>query len=494
MIFSAPFLRAAPQSGAPRSMRAMLLGFATCMALPALPVAAAPAHHAQRAHPGHGSVAPAAIPPEDAILGTINGQVLTERDVDNRGKLFALSTGLNISPDLMQRLRPQIIRQLVDERIKTQEILKRHINVEPQQIAQAINNIEARNGMPKNALRDRLAQDGVSLTTLIDQIRVQIGWMQVLREEISGRGRITAREISQREEALRAEEGRAQYNVSEIFIPVADPRHAETELEFTRTIITQLRNGAPFPIVAAQFSQAQTALDGGTMGWVQEDSLDPPVVDIVRQMPIGAISNPVKVAGGYVIVTVNGKRTIGHQNVTMVTVRQAFFPFTSPLNPQNPTDQQKLALQKATSAAQSVHGCDAMEALNRSLGEKHPSDPGGQLVLERLNPQMRQVLSDLPTGQSSRPLVSTDGIALLAVCSKGQKNIAQQSPSEIADSLMNERVEQASRQLERDLERRSVIEMRKDDKADTARHDDAPATEDDTPAPKPHGKKASGQG
>ncbi len=494
MIFSAPFLRAVPHTGTPRSMRAMLLGFATCLALPALSAQAAPAHHAQRAHPGHGSVSPAAIPPEDAILGTINGQVLTERDVDNRGKLFALSTGLNISPDLMQRLRPQIIRQLVDERIKTQEILKRHINVEPQQIAQAINNIEARNGMPKNALRDRLAQDGVSLTTLIDQIRVQIGWMQVLREEISGRGRITAREITQREEALRAEEGRAQYNVSEIFIPVADPRHSETELEFTKTIITQLRNGAPFPIVAAQFSQAQTALDGGTMGWVQEDSLDPPVVEIVRQMPIGAISNPVKVAGGYVIVTVNGKRTIGHQNVTMVTVRQAFFPFSSPLNPQQPTDQQKLTLQKATSAAQSVHGCDAMEALNRSIGEKHPSDPGGQLVLERLNPQMRQVLSDLPVGQSSRPLVSSDGIALLAVCSKGQKNIAQQSPSEIADSLMNERVEQASRQLERDLERRSVIEMRKDDKAATAKKDDTPAVEDDTAPAKPHGKKASGQG
>lgn len=433
-------------------------------------------HGHKKAHPGQGTTTGPATPPEDAILGTINGQVLTERDVDNRGKLFALSTGLHISPDLMARLRPQIVRQLVDERIKTQEILKRHINVEPQQIANAINNIESRNGMPKNALRDRLAQDGVSLTTLIDQIRVQIGWMQVLREEIAGRGRITSREIAQREEALRAEEGRPQYNVSEIFIPVADPRHSENELDFTKTIITQLRNGAPFPIVAAQFSQAQTALDGGTMGWVQEDSLDPPVVDIVRQMPVGAISNPVRVAGGYVIVTVNGKRTIGHQNVTMITLRQAFFPFSSPLNPQNPTDQQKLTLQKATAAAQSTHGCEAMEALNRSLGEKHPSDPGGQLVLERLNPQMRQVLSALPVGKASRPLVSADGIALLAVCAKTQKNIAQQSPSEIADSLMNERVEQASRQLERDLERRSVIEMRQKEKeAEKAAERDAEA-------------------
>ncbi|WP_029603894.1 peptidylprolyl isomerase [Kozakia baliensis] len=407
---------------------------------------------------------PPVTPPEDEILAIINGQVLTERDVDNRGRLFALSTGLSISPGLMQRLRPQIIHQLIDERIKTQEILKRHINIEPEQIAQAIGGIESRNGMQKNALRNRLAQDGVSLTTLIDQIRVQLGWMQVLREEIGGRGRITARQIAQREEALRSEEGRPQYNISEIFIPVADPRHSESELEFTKTIITQLRNGAPFPIVAAQFSQSQTALDGGAMGWVQEDSLDPQVVDIVRQMPEGAISNPIKVAGGYVIVTTNGKRTIGHQLATVMTLRQAFFPFSAPLNPQVPTDQQKLALQHAAQAAQATHGCAAMEALNHSLGEKHPSDPGA-LVLERINPQMRSVLSTLPPGQSSHPLVSTDGIALLMVCSKEQKNIAQQSPSEIADALMNERVEQASRQMERDLQRRSVIEMRNTTKA-----------------------------
>ena len=106
MTLTAPFLRAAPQSGAARPLRAILMGFATCLVLPALTAEAATPHHATHARPGHGSVAPAANPPEDAILGTINGQVLTERDVDNRGKLFALSTGLNISADLMQRLRP----------------------------------------------------------------------------------------------------------------------------------------------------------------------------------------------------------------------------------------------------------------------------------------------------------------------------------------------------------------------------------------------------
>ncbi|EHH67194.1 peptidylprolyl isomerase [Gluconobacter morbifer] len=402
---------------------------------------------------------PVRPPPEDQILAVINGQVLTQRDVDNRAKLFVLSTGLPVSSEIMGRMRGQIINQMIDERLKTQEILRRHINVEPEQIAAAISNIEQRNGMPKNALRNRLASDGVSLTTLIDQIRVQIGWMQVLREQLGAEGRITATQIAQREEALQAEQGRPQYMMSEIFVPVPDPRHDESELAFTKTIINELREGAPFPIVAAQFSQAQSALDGGSMGWMQEDNLDPQVVSIVRQMPIGAISNPIQVAGGFVIATVQAKRVVGKQLGTLLDLRQVFFPFDTPLNPQNPTDQQKLALQKATHAIQTVHSCPEMEELNKSLGEKRPSNPGAQ-IMERLMPQMRAILEPLPLNHVSRPLVSTDGIALLMICNRQQKNLAQQSPSEIADQLMNEHVEQASRQLQRDLHRRAVIDMR----------------------------------
>lgn len=396
---------------------------------------------------------------QDTIIAIINSVPLTRRDVDNRERLFVLSTGLPLSQDVLDRMRPQIMRQLIDERLRTQEILSRHINISPEQIAAAIEGIERRNGMEPHALRNKLAQDGVSLTTLIDQIRVQIGWMQVLRQELGAKSRMTSQEISQRQEALRRQEGRAEYLISEIFVPVADPRHSESELKFTETIIQELRNGAPFPIVAAQFSQAQSALDGGSMGWTQEDSLDPEVVAIVKQMPEGAISNPIKVAGGYVIATVSGKRIIGHQPGTLLDARQAFLPFSTPLNPQAPTDQQRQTLEKAVHLTQTVRSCDELAAANKQLGEVRPSNPG-ELQLERLNPQMQQILSGLPIGKPTRPLVSAEGIDILMVCGKKTKNFADRTPSEIADQLLNERVEQTAQQLDRDLHRKAVIEYR----------------------------------
>ncbi len=107
----------------------------------------------------------------------------------------------------------------------------------------------------------------------------------------------------------------------------------------------QLRAGAPFAVVAAQFSQSQTALEGGDLGWVRGNQMDPQVATVVTQMPDGAISNPILVPGGVSIVTLRGKRVIGNDMQTVLSVRQAFLPFTVPLNPAAPSDQQKKQLQ-----------------------------------------------------------------------------------------------------------------------------------------------------
>ena len=403
--------------------------------------------------------APAAGQSQDEIVVVVNGQPITHRDVEDRGRLFALSTGLPISGDVLNRLRPQITRQLIDERLRMQEIQQRHINVPTEQIAKSIDGIESRNNMPKNALHDRLGQDGVSLTTLIDQIRVQLAWSSVLREQLGDRAHVTAAYIRQRQDSLKRTSGEPEYQLSEIFVPVEDPKNNGDALRFANTVIQQLHEGAPFPIVAAQFSQSQTALDGGSLGWVQADTLDPQVASIAGRMPVGAISDPIRVAGGYEIVTLAGRRQVGRQMTTVVDLRQAFVSFDQPLNPQAPTPQQQAALARALALSKSAHSCDEIAAANKGFGEKRPSDPG-TVQLDRLNPQMAHVLEPLAVNQPSHPLVSGDGIDVIMVCSRSEKNLADLDTEQIADQLLSDRVEMVSRQLNRDLHRRAVIDMR----------------------------------
>ena len=397
--------------------------------------------------------------PSEGIVAIVNGDVISQADVEARARLFALSTGMPVSPEVLSRLRPQVTRQLVDERLRLQEQQRRKIVISDKQIATAISEIESRSGMPNGALRAQLGAQGVALRTLIDQVRVQLGWQQVLRDELGDKAQISDADVAEQQAILKAQSGAPEFHVSEIFLPVEDPSKAAETQRFAESVAAQLRTGASFPVIAAQFSQSQTALQGGDLGWLQANQLDPQVAAVVTQMPDGAISNPIKLPGGFIIVALNGRRAVGRDVATMVSLRQVFLPFTATLNPAAPTDQQKKQLELAGSISKTVHGCDAMEAANKANNSPRPADPG-ELRQEGLSGPMRTLLATLKPGDVSRPLVSPEGISLVMICSRGEQNLAETGREAITTRLVNERVELISRQMQRDLRRRALIDMR----------------------------------
>jgi peptidyl-prolyl cis-trans isomerase SurA len=284
----------------------------------------------------------------------------------------------------------------------------------------------------------------------------------MLRDMVGQKISITPEEVAEQQKLVAQRVGQTEYRLGEIFIPVDDPANTADAQRFAETVISELRVGAPFAMVAAQFSQTQTALQGGEIGWQQTNQLDPAVARIVSQMPVGAVSNPVRVPGGFSVVTLQAKREIGNELATMATLRQAFFPFATPLtDPQNPTEQQRQALAKARSVLTSVKGCDQMEAFAKANNPANrPIDPG-EVRIEGVNPpQFRQLLESIPLGKPTEPLVSRDGIAVITVCSRDQKNVGEITATEIQNRLINERVEMLSRQAMRELRRKASIDIR----------------------------------
>ena len=63
-------------------------------------------------------------------------------------------------------------------------------------------------------------------------------------------------------------------------------------------------------------------------------------------------------------------------------------------------------------------------------------------------------------GQATKALVTNDGILVVMVCAREQKNLAAMTRDDIADQLIQQRVELSSRQLLQDLKRRALIEQR----------------------------------
>lgn len=101
-----------------------------------------------------------------------------------------------------------------------------------------------------------------------------------------------------------------------------------------------------------------------------------------------------------------------------------------------------------------------MEAASKAANSPRPPDPG-EVRLESVNPPaFRQLLASLPPDRATQPLVAGDGIAVLIVCSREQKNLAEMNKQGIQNRLLAERVELLSRQLQRTLRRQAAIDIR----------------------------------
>ncbi|MCB5943464.1 peptidylprolyl isomerase [Acidocella sp. KAb 2-4] len=398
-----------------------------------------------------------AAPQSASIAAVVNGQVITSQDVYNRARLLAISTGMNPTPDVITRLSPQVTKQLIDQTLEQQEIAKRNVTVSDDDVAQAVAHIEQGNNMPAGGLRQRLAAVGVPFSTLLAQIRTQLGWQQVLHQVLGPGLQPTPGDMNAEKAALKATIGSTQYHLAEIFIPVTGPDDEVTARNFTNTVIAQLRAGAPFPVIAAQFSQDQTALSGGDLGYVQLSQLDAPVAATVSEMPVGAISNPIRVPGGYEVVQLLDKHEVGNQPQTVLNIRQAYAPYPTPITSGQVGPAQAAVINQLVAKSHQVQSCDDMTALNATYGNVRPADPGPVNLATVTPPAFQTLLGDLPIGKVSEPLVSRDGVSVVMVCSRQQQAEALPSDEDIGNMIIQQRVQMESQQLLDDLRHRSVI-------------------------------------
>ncbi|MCA3286886.1 MAG: peptidylprolyl isomerase [Roseomonas sp.] len=392
----------------------------------------------------------------NSIVAVVNGDVVTRSEVESRRRLLALSAGM--AGDAGAQVGDQILRLLIDERLRIQELSRRRILVTDQDIASSVANIESRNGLPPGGVVQNLRRAGIEPRVLYDQIRAQIGWARLLRGMLGEQANIPEAEVNEFLAAQRARLGEPEFLVSEIFIPVENPGQEAQVRRFVTDVIQRLRQGVPFPMVAAQFSQSQSAIQGGAMDWMTGDRFDPAVASILKQMPEGAISNPIRVPGGFEIVMLRDRRVSGRDMATIMNMRQVFLPFEGQVNPQAPTAQQLAQLQRAQTLSDQARGCEAMDAAAR--GSPRPADPG-PVRLDNINPpELRELLGSLPIGRATQPIISMDGALIFMVCARETRNMAEANPQQAREILLRDRVELLSRQLQRDLRRRAQIEMR----------------------------------
>ncbi len=386
--------------------------------------------------------------PREAVAAVVNDSVVTTYDVRQRMRLMLLSSGGKLPEDALAQLQQQALKDLVDERLKLQETTEFEVAVSDQEIQQELLTIAAQSNMRPEDLQLVLEAQGVSINSLKQQLTTSLAWPQLVQGRFRDRIRINDDEVEDTLQRMREDASLEQFLISEICIPVDDPSQAQQYYQGALQLLEQMRRGVPFSVIAQQFSACTTAAVGGDMGWVRSGELEPELDAAIRELPIGAVTNPIPSGGAFMMLAVRDKRdaVIAGQP----TFKLAYLSAAEAVG----ENTARFAFERVTTA----DVCSG-RALRIDLGKDIGYTLLENMTLDAIDPRFAEFIEDLDHHETS-PVIKVDGAYHAAyVCDKDE-GLGLPSRTAIENRIYQRQLTRIGLQYLRDIERRSTVDIR----------------------------------
>ena len=392
----------------------------------------------------------------------VNGDVITDTDVEQRLNLVVAANGGKIDEDEKQRLRLQVLRNLIDEKLEIQEASTNDIKITDADIDAAYNRVASNFKQTPDAFAAFLRKSGSSPASIRAQIQGELAWSRLLRRKVEPLVNVGDDEVQSVIAKLNASKGKDEYHVGEIFLS-ATPETATQVMTDAGRIVGQIRGGASFVAYARQFSEASTAGVGGDLGWVKAEQLNDVVSPVVTKLtpgdPSSSVSDPIRVPGGVAVMTLIEKRQVlaADPNDAVLSLKQLSLPLKAGI-----TQAEGESIVKDFQAkTEAMGGCGRAELVAKDLGAEVAVNDA--IKIKDLPQALQSLMKQLSIGQTTPPFGSAkDGLRVLVLCGRDDAPAASTAPSfdAVYAQMNEERVNMRARRYLRDLRRDAIVDYR----------------------------------
>jgi len=401
----------------------------------------------------------------DRVVAVVNDGVVLESELDSQTHEIEArlrTQRVALPPDVV--LRQQVLDRLVQEEIQQQRADRAGIKVSDEQVNAALEDIAARQKLTLEQLPEKLAADGVDYADYRVELKREIA-RQILRQrDVVQRIVVTPRELDQYLEHQKKTASAAnEYNVSHILIAVAQdakPAQLAQASKLAHEVDDRARNGEDFGALAVTYSQSESALEGGSIGWRKGNELPTFLADVIARMKPGDVSDVLQTPSGFHIVKlVNTRAAGGPQIVQQVHLRHILLKPTEIED--DATVEQKLERWRE----QIVTGKEQFAVFAKTYSQDSSSAVnGGDLGWSESGvfvPEFAAVVATLKEGEISQPFRTQYGWHIVQLLGHRDFDNTNEAARERAfQALRDSRVEEATELWLQQIRDEAYVEIR----------------------------------
>ncbi|HTU68041.1 MAG TPA: peptidylprolyl isomerase [Steroidobacteraceae bacterium] len=377
----------------------------------------------------------------DRVAATVNDGVVLSSELDEQMAIVVdrlRAQKVDLPPQNV--LRQQILDRLVLQELQMQRADRAGIKVSDETLNNALNDVAESNKIRLADLPNALAAQGIDYASYRDNVRKELA-MQILRQrDVIARINVSPREIDQfldRQKKLPSEGN--EYNVSHILIAVpqaASPEQLDDAQKKAEDVYQKAVAGEDFGRLAIANSNAQTALEGGSLGWRKGTELPTFLGEAIAGMKAGDITKPMRTPSGFHIVKLNEVRGNAQVIVNQVHARHILIK-TNELQ-DDATVEQKLVSIRDRILNKGENFAAVASVVSEDPGSAAEGGDLGWAGPGTFVPEFEKTLSQLQPDEISQPFRTQFGWHIIQLLGRRQYDVTEDQIRQRAFAALRE--------------------------------------------------------
>ena len=399
----------------------------------------------------------------DRIVAVVNKEVITYSELHEavgmaERQLRRQGTAAPERPVLER----QMLERLILDKAQLQMARDSGIRIDELSLDRAVERIAQSNNMTLADFRRTLESDGVSFDGWRNDVRQQMMMARLREREVENRVQVSETEVDVFLEQMKARPEASEYNLAHILVRLpegASPERIRQARERAEQALAEAKGGAAFARVAASFSDAPDALQGGALGWRSHDRLPELFAEVLAKMKPGEVSEPLRSPAGFHLLQLIDRRGAGGEAPVLQTRMRHILIRTSEAVSESEARRKLLDLRDRIVSGGAdfaelarVHSDDGTAARGGELDWVYPGDTV---------PEFERAYEELKIGEVSQPVRTPFGYHLIQILERRSSDLSPERRRMQARQALRERkADEAYQEWLRQLRDQTYVELR----------------------------------